>query len=741
MEVAVRNLILALSFCVFSTGLVSAQQAFGTQIDASQFNKGDICLDIQAAIASLPADPTGPTPGGALIDARNFAPPSSQAFIHCGYNPFAVFGAATNPIQLVNQGTSTAACTVSAGGSAGCWGGVLLLPGFVISTDVPWLVPGNWSIIGQGGKVTVLAPSTTFNTNLASISAGTIGTNGTVTVTGSSSTGWTANVVGMVFTACSTTVCDAAATSYSSATVVGIVTKFSTGPSLTLGTPAQTTLTMSTSPLCCFYVLQAPVMAWATTCTSTIGCPGPLQNNTFGSVIQDVGLNCVVNAGGGTSSVSGCIPFWDEYGQERSQLKRVSIAGFVGPGIGIYTSNAQNGGPFDDLQITSGPTAIVAGTTCVEVGGTGVGGQPSMRGIRGLTCTNVLTTSGTDGIGVDINTQNFSLSDAHFEDYNLGVEIGDLASARGIWLSDITGGNSLGTVVDINVNCYTNSSTCGSFATSDINVSNVFKSTSMTTFTDNISNNTATEATLGFYSLGDGSGSATAPPNTRPIVTTSSTLGSRPNLLGMAIGTPITGVQGSTGTLVQMSSGSAFTIGDLLQSDSHSNTADSGILAANIANTVEFFTNAFGLSTNNSLINTTIKLWGFSLPNAIDTGAIVLDLTTTDNSANFYSLGIYNSSGTLAVGVGPIAGSTLFGSGTGSKSISWSSSATLSPGKYYFATATSCASACAVLGGTTTGTFASAASGGTSSGGALPNTIPPPTDSWAIGAVPSFTIH
>lgn len=166
-----------------------------------------------------------------------------------------------------------------------------------------------------------------------------------------------------------------------------------------------------------------------------------------------------------------------------------------------------------------------------------------------------------------------------------------------------------------------------------------------------------------------------------------------------------------------------------------------GAPAANIANTVTFFTNAFGLGTTSALANTTIKVWGFSLPNAITSSAIILDVTTTDNTANLYDVGIYNSGGTQVVHTGATAGSTLFGAGTGSKNISWSSSPTLSPGKYYFATATNCTSGCAVLGGITTGSFASAASGGTAVSGALPGTITPPSDSWAVAATPAFTIH
>jgi hypothetical protein len=436
--------------------------------------------------------------------------------------------------------------------------------------------------------------------------------------------------------------------------------------------------------------------------------------------------------------VTNCVPFWDQYGQERSQLKRVDVTNFSSIGIGIYTATAQNGGPFEDIQMAPGATA-----TCVEVGGTGVGGPPPMRGIRGFTCTG----SGS-GTGVDINTQNFDLLDAHFESLGVGIEVGSLTAAAGISIINITGGGSMGSavskIVDISSLCATNAPTaCNSATTANINVRNIFSPFSPTSsqraLVDNITNNTTNEATLAFYSLGDGSGSSGS--STRPLLTTSSTFASAPNLLGMAAATPITGVRGSTGTLIQMSAGPAFTSGDLLQSDSHSNTVDSGVPAANLAGTVTFFTNAYGLGTTSALANTTVKLWGFSLPNAITTGALVLDVTTTDNTGNLYDIGVYDSGGNRVVHVGATAGSVLFGAASGSKAISWAASTTLTPGKYYFATATNCTTTCAVLGGINSGTFASAAGGGAATGGALPTTISPPGDSWAVAPVPSFTIH
>ncbi len=481
----------------------------------------------------------------------------------------------------------------------------------------------------------------------------------------------------MVFTACPTSVCNSPATSYSNATVVGIVTQFASLTKLFLGSNFQNTLSSAS------YTLQAPVMAWATTtpCTPIGSCSGTLQGNTPGSVIQDIGISCVVNAGTG-STVSGCIPFWDQYGQERSQLKRISISGFLGPGIAIYTGTAQNGGPFEDLDIQSGTMASQTGTTCVEVGGTGVGGQPSTRGVRGLTCTNQTHGSGT-GIGVDINTQNFSLSDAHFEDNGVGVEVGDLSSAKGIWLSDITGGPFLGTVVDISSNCATTSgSNCLSATTSDINVQSVYQGViSTTTFMDHITGNTASEPTLGMYFLGDGNGLGAS--STRPVLTTSSTIFSSPN-----------------------NAVSSFSMG--------AGTAGLSYIASNVT----FF--------------------GFVLPNAISSTAIAFNVSTAESGSNTEDVGVYNSAGNLVAHTG---GTTGLFSTTGGKNASWTiSPITFLPGKYWFAVISTCTSSCGKLGGNAIGTFQA---GGTfsASGGTLPSSVTLPSDSWTVGSVPTFAIH
>jgi hypothetical protein len=160
---------------------------------------------------------------------------------------------------------------------------------------------------------------------------------------------------------------------------------------------------------------------------------------------------------------------------------------------------------------------------------------------------------------------------------------------------------------------------------------------------------------------------------------------------------------------------------------------------------VEFFSNASGTGTGNAIPGgSAITLWGFSLPNSVSTTQITFYVATHDTTgANLYNLGIYNSSGNKAAEVGSTAASTLLGSSNATpRTASWTSGATLLPGKYYFATVSNCSSTCASLGGSPNGTFAQAASTSTTTTGAtLPGSITVPTDAWTVGAVPAITIH
>jgi hypothetical protein len=136
------------------------------------------------------------------------------------------------------------------------------------------------------------------------------------------------------------------------------------------------------------------------------------------------------------------------------------------------------------------------------------------------------------------------------------------------------------------------------------------------------------------------------------------------------------------------------------------------------------------------------KLWGILLPYNITTTEITYDVTTADNTANIYDIGIFNNSGNLVADIGPTAGTT-FAPSKAFRTFAWRPGSTsLAAGRYYLAFTTNCASTCAAIAASTTYvSFAVNASAGASTGGALPSTITPPADVWGTGNQPTIVIH
>jgi hypothetical protein len=185
-----------------------------------------------------------------------------------------------------------------------------------------------------------------------------------------------------------------------------------------------------------------------------------------------------------------------------------------------------------------------------------------------------------------------------------------------------------------------------------------------------------------------------------------------------------------------------LTSGDLASWDGSGNLKDSGLVASNMISTCAMVNvNAGTGSTISAPSSGTTKVYGFYLQCAVSTSNVTFYLSTTDNTANTYDIGIYDNSGTLKVHTGSTAGSTLFGAGNGAKSANWTSSnVLLVPGRYYMAWTTNCGSSCAVFGGVNFGTFSAGGSGPAPSLGALV-TGAMPSDSWVIGLVPTFLLR
>ena len=138
----------------------------------------------------------------------------------------------------------------------------------------------------------------------------------------------------------------------------------------------------------------------------------------------------------------------------------------------------------------------------------------------------------------------------------------------------------------------------------------------------------------------------------------------------------------------------------------------------------------------------TTKLWGFLLPYPVTTTQITYQVTTADNTANEYDIGIYNTSGTLLVDIGATPG-TSFAASTAFHTLLWTQGSTgLAAGEYYLGMTTNCASACAQIAAATGAvSFAVNVSAGASTGGALPSTMTVPAQAWATGNQPTAVIR
>ncbi len=136
------------------------------------------------------------------------------------------------------------------------------------------------------------------------------------------------------------------------------------------------------------------------------------------------------------------------------------------------------------------------------------------------------------------------------------------------------------------------------------------------------------------------------------------------------------------------------------------------------------------------------KLWGILLPYNVTTTQITYDVTTADNTANTYDVGIFDNSGNLLANIGPTPGTT-FAPAKAFETLAWiQGSTSLAAGRYYLAMTTNCASACAAIAASTTYiSFAINASAGASTAGTLPSTMTPPADVWGTGNQPAVVIH
>jgi hypothetical protein len=135
-------------------------------------------------------------------------------------------------------------------------------------------------------------------------------------------------------------------------------------------------------------------------------------------------------------------------------------------------------------------------------------------------------------------------------------------------------------------------------------------------------------------------------------------------------------------------------------------------------------------------------IYGVVLTFPVTTTQVTYYVTTADRSANTYDIGLYDNRGHLKVHTGPVAGSTAMTAGA--HTALWTATATLQPGRYYLAIASSCTTSCGQMAATNENgvTFLNNYEINVSVGGTLNGGITPPGDTFSFGStIPAWIVR
>jgi hypothetical protein len=197
--------------------------------------------------------------------------------------------------------------------------------------------------------------------------------------------------------------------------------------------------------------------------------------------------------------------------EELSYVEHVAILNVEGNGLFLSTNSAGGGsgtashsGPYSDLLITAGASAVAA-TSCVKI----YNAQP--RDIHGLTCTAAGSSASNAGIYLDGGT--VSIEDAYIAGFTDGVLIGSetpLTHANGLQdiyadvLSNITGATPMTNLVHIcNPSSATGNCSSTGFSAEDIALTAVTGASDVNTIKDDLTSTTVTDAYVALYDLGE----------------------------------------------------------------------------------------------------------------------------------------------------------------------------------------------------------------------------------------------
>lgn len=306
----------------------------------------------------------------------------------------------------------------------------------------------------------------------------------------------------------------------------------------------------------------------------------------------------VILIGPGTVDCNGKtgIGIQNDNAQEMSYARDIDIANCSGPALDIEGSGAQNSGPFSNLHIIPGSTAV-AGTLGVKVYNV-----PAFRGISSVTVDNTGYTS-KPTTSVQIDASGFYRG-IHAEASTNGIVVGSQIATNSVHVEDFWAASTITTGVVIS----------NAFSTQDILLTNLNSNGATNLVSDQVSGKTLTDGSLALYLLGNGA--------TKEVLTSSANTSSLLQSIAMLGGLNMNGNAISDG-----STGGPLSIG-LAQGIKTGMLESSGTAA--------------GLSGTGPCATITTQLggsWSGSFKCTGTTGATVVTITPGSTAPNGWSCG------------------------------------------------------------------------------------------------------
>jgi hypothetical protein len=203
---------------------------------------------------------------------------------------------------------------------------------------------------------------------------------------------------------------------------------------------------------------------------------------SFGVRVENLTVDC--------NQIAGCTGVQNFNAEEESGLRHVNITNYLAIGLDIETSNAQNSGPYEDIELLPAPSASA------ETLGFSVQSVVSFRGIHGVTINDSGAAIAPANCA-DVDSSG-TFMDIHIEGCGVGVLIGSNAAVSGASFFNIFGATT-GTVTTV-------AEISNAYSSQDILFSGLERGAGTNVLIDQITGAVLTDNSLSFYLVGDGVG-------------------------------------------------------------------------------------------------------------------------------------------------------------------------------------------------------------------------------------------